>query len=189
MAVARPNGFEIDFVRNLISGSAAWFFVIILKFIFTPIFELKIYEKKSQRPYHQPRQYLTPPAWEFISPVLFVSAVWLHLNPNFSNLNCSTRKFLLLKSKRILNIWNVWIEFDDDKFDRILHIQWHLFSHYRKSLRILSIFITWSSRIISPKSDFANDSSLISVDLFYFWKIGRGIQEKIRRVCLNLSIR
>ena len=46
MAVARPYGFEIDFVRNPISGSAAWFFVIILKFIFTLIFEIKLYEKK-----------------------------------------------------------------------------------------------------------------------------------------------
>ena len=46
MAVARPYGFEIDFVRNPISGPAAWFFVIILKLIFTPIFEIKIYEKK-----------------------------------------------------------------------------------------------------------------------------------------------
>ena len=47
IAVARPNGFEIDFVRNPISGSAAWFFVIIFEFIFTPIFEIKIHEKKS----------------------------------------------------------------------------------------------------------------------------------------------
>ena len=30
MAVARPLGFEINFVRNPISGSAAWFFIIIL---------------------------------------------------------------------------------------------------------------------------------------------------------------
>ena len=37
MAVARPYGFEIDFVRNPISESAAIFFVIILEFIFTPI--------------------------------------------------------------------------------------------------------------------------------------------------------
>ena len=44
-AVARPYGFKIDFARNLFSGSAAWFFVIILKFIFTPIFEIEIYEK------------------------------------------------------------------------------------------------------------------------------------------------
>ena len=29
-----------------ISESAAWFFVIILKFIFTSIFEIKIHEKK-----------------------------------------------------------------------------------------------------------------------------------------------
>ena len=46
MAVARPLGFEIDFVRNPISGSAARFFVIILKFVFTPIFEIKVREKK-----------------------------------------------------------------------------------------------------------------------------------------------
>ena len=46
MAVARPFGFEIDFVRNPISESAAWFFVIILKFIFTPIFKIKVHEKK-----------------------------------------------------------------------------------------------------------------------------------------------
>ena len=46
MAVARPLGFEIDFVGNPISGSAGWFFVIILKFIFTPICEIKVHEKK-----------------------------------------------------------------------------------------------------------------------------------------------
>ena len=40
MAVARPYGFEIDFVRIPISGSAAWFFVIILKFIFTAIYTI-----------------------------------------------------------------------------------------------------------------------------------------------------
>ena len=46
MTFARPYGFEIDFVRSPISGSAVWFFVIILKSIFTLIFEMKIYEKK-----------------------------------------------------------------------------------------------------------------------------------------------
>ena len=46
MAVKRPYGFEMDFLRSPDSGSAAWFFVIILKFIFTPIFEIKIYEEK-----------------------------------------------------------------------------------------------------------------------------------------------
>ena len=46
MAVARPYGFQIDFVRNPISGSAVWFFVIILEFIFTPIYEILISEKK-----------------------------------------------------------------------------------------------------------------------------------------------
>ena len=46
MAAARSYGFEIDFVRNPISGSAAWFFVIILQFIFTAIFEINVHEKK-----------------------------------------------------------------------------------------------------------------------------------------------
>ena len=46
MAVSRPYGFEIDFGRNAISGSAAWFFVIVLKFIFTSICEIRIYKKK-----------------------------------------------------------------------------------------------------------------------------------------------
>ena len=50
MAVARPYGFEIDFVRNSFPGSTAWFFVIILKFIYTPIFEIKIHEKNSLTP-------------------------------------------------------------------------------------------------------------------------------------------
>ena len=39
-------GFKIDFVRNPISGSAAWFFVIFLIYIFTLIFEIKIHKKK-----------------------------------------------------------------------------------------------------------------------------------------------
>ena len=46
MAVSRRYGFKIDFVRNPIPGSAAQFFVIILKFIFTLIYEIKIFEKK-----------------------------------------------------------------------------------------------------------------------------------------------
>ena len=50
MAIARLYGFEIDFVGNPISGSAAWFFIIISKFITTPIFEIKIYEKNSLAP-------------------------------------------------------------------------------------------------------------------------------------------
>ena len=59
MAVARLYGFEIDFVRNPISESAALFFVFILKFIFTAIFEIKIYEKNS----------LTPKKFHFRSPI------------------------------------------------------------------------------------------------------------------------
>ena len=46
MTVARPYGLEIDFVRNPISGLASGFFVIILKFIFTHIFETKIHAEK-----------------------------------------------------------------------------------------------------------------------------------------------
>ena len=46
MAVERQNGFEIDFVRNLISESATFFFVIILNFFFKPIFQIKIHAKK-----------------------------------------------------------------------------------------------------------------------------------------------
>ena len=41
----QPYGFKIDFVRNLISGSAEEFFIIILKFILTSTFEIEIYEK------------------------------------------------------------------------------------------------------------------------------------------------
>ena len=59
MAIARPLGFEIDFARNPISGSAAWFFVIIVKFIFTAIFEIKKHVKNS----------LTPKKFHFRSPI------------------------------------------------------------------------------------------------------------------------
>ena len=50
MAVSQLLDFEIDFARNPISGSAAWFFVIILKFIMTAIFELKNHLKNSLAP-------------------------------------------------------------------------------------------------------------------------------------------
>ena len=61
MAVVRPYDFEIDFVRNPISESAAWFFVIFLKFIFTPIFEIKICEKKNSstpKKFHFPEKFV-----------------------------------------------------------------------------------------------------------------------------------
>ena len=50
MAVAQLLDFEIDFSRNPISESAAWFFVIILKFIMTAIFEIKVHVKKFLGP-------------------------------------------------------------------------------------------------------------------------------------------
>ena len=46
MAVAQSLDFEFDFARNPISGSAALFFVIILKIIFTAIFDIKVHVKK-----------------------------------------------------------------------------------------------------------------------------------------------
>ena len=47
MADAQPYAFKVDFVRNLISEPAAQFFVYILNFIFSPIYEIKISEKNS----------------------------------------------------------------------------------------------------------------------------------------------
>ena len=46
MADAQPYAFKVDFVRNPISEPAAQFFVYILNFIFSPIYEIKISEKK-----------------------------------------------------------------------------------------------------------------------------------------------
>ena len=50
MADAQPLDIEIDFARNPISWSAAWFFVFIVNFIFTAIFEIKNHVKI---PWHQ----------------------------------------------------------------------------------------------------------------------------------------
>ena len=58
-AVARPYSFEIDFVRNLFSGSAWWFFVIILKFILHPFLKSKFMRKNT----------LTPKKFHFESPI------------------------------------------------------------------------------------------------------------------------
>ena len=66
MAVALPYGFQIDFVRNPISGSASWFFIIILKFIFTPILEIKIHTKK----------FFDTKNFHFRSPIFINSAFW-----------------------------------------------------------------------------------------------------------------
>ena len=50
MAIAQPLDFEIDFARDPISGSAVLFFVIIVKFIFTAIFEITNHVKNSWAP-------------------------------------------------------------------------------------------------------------------------------------------
>ena len=47
MAAAWPYDFKIYFVRNPIPRSAARVFIIILEFIFTPIYEIQISEKKN----------------------------------------------------------------------------------------------------------------------------------------------
>ena len=59
MVVARPLGFEIDFV-NPISGSPAWFVVIILKFILHSFLKSKFMKKKNS---------LTPKKFYFRSPI------------------------------------------------------------------------------------------------------------------------
>ena len=45
MAVKRPNGLEIDFVRNLFSGSAAWFFLSSLYKFLHPFLKSKFMKK------------------------------------------------------------------------------------------------------------------------------------------------
>ena len=73
MAVARPYGLEIDFVRNPISESAARFFVIILKFICELIFEIKIPEKKI--PWHQKISFSKPDFHK----TTYISLKWIYL--------------------------------------------------------------------------------------------------------------
>ena len=46
VGLVSPIGSKIDFKGDPIFESAAWFFVIILKLILTPIFEIKVHEKK-----------------------------------------------------------------------------------------------------------------------------------------------
>ena len=50
MAAVRPFCLKIDFASKPLYGSAALFLIIILKFNFTPIFEVEIHEKKSLTP-------------------------------------------------------------------------------------------------------------------------------------------
>ena len=42
---AEKLALKIDFLKGLIFESAAWFFVIILKFIFTALYEIKIHKR------------------------------------------------------------------------------------------------------------------------------------------------
>ena len=69
-------GFKINFLRDSFSESATGFFATMLKFILSPIFDIKIYQKKiprgktttaAPRSYRQRRNYLTSTAWELKS--------------------------------------------------------------------------------------------------------------------------
>ena len=54
MGLVSLIGSKIDFIGDPTFESAAWFVVIILKFIFTPIFEIEIHEKN---PWHQKKSF------------------------------------------------------------------------------------------------------------------------------------
>ena len=73
MAFLRSNDFEIDFMRNPIFGSAASFFVIILKLIFTSIFEIKIYGKN----------FLDTKKFYFWNPIFINQHILNEVNHNF----------------------------------------------------------------------------------------------------------
>ena len=45
MGSVKTIGYKLDFVRNCNAESAAYLFVIIIIFIFTPIIEIKIFEQ------------------------------------------------------------------------------------------------------------------------------------------------
>ena len=47
MGLVSPIGSKIDFMGDPFFESAAWFFVLILKFILTPIFQIQIHENNS----------------------------------------------------------------------------------------------------------------------------------------------
>ena len=103
MAVMQPLGFNIDFVRNSISGSAAWFFVIILIIIFTSIFKIKISRKIS---WHQNNCIFEgPPAWEVRSSMAlfllktygeFKISHWIIFNVLFHHISTFCIKYPLL---------------------------------------------------------------------------------------------
>ena len=87
MAVARPHGFKIDFVRNPIPWSAAWFFVIILKFIFTPFLKSKFMKKN----------FLTPKKFHFRSPVYEYEVIYYY--PVFERISFESSKQENVNSK------------------------------------------------------------------------------------------
>ena len=66
-AVVQPLGLKNDFLRNPFFGSAAWFFVIILKFILIANFEIKVHIKNS----------LAPKKMIFLCVKEFFSWIWI----------------------------------------------------------------------------------------------------------------
>ena len=163
MAVAWPYSFEIDFVRNPISRSAAGFFVIILKLIFIPIFEIKFMKKIPWKKNFSRRKYLTPPAWEFIWDLLII--IFIEIIPeihhrrglkHFQNL----QKILPPNHRPIQNREH---PFHDDSFEKMSKIEYlhvrEFFYFFDNSVRITFSFtlvtfskiIFWSDcEILSP---------------------------------------
>ena len=107
IAFVRPNGFGIDFVRYSISGSALWFFVFILKFIFRLIFKIKIMKKN---PWHQKN---------FISEARF-----LLTNIYLTEVNYTPRKQSIVNSFQFYKIlyinWIIRTQFESLKFWKLL---------------------------------------------------------------------
>ena len=91
----RPIGSKIDFTGDPIFESARWFFIFILKFIFTSIFEIKIHEKNSltRKKFH----FRTP---IFIS-IIFLTA-WEFINAKFIANGYFIVKYIMI------NIYRFW---------------------------------------------------------------------------------
>ena len=115
----QPTGFKIDFVRNLISGSAEWFFIIILKFILTSTFEIKIYkkipwhEKKLifEGVYRQRIHYLTLTAWE----KKLWGHVWTIPGSNFGHRQkwIIQKKICIKMRSNYVRVWGSLLKFYD----------------------------------------------------------------------------
>ena len=75
--------------------STAWFFATILKFIFTSIFEVKIYEKKSllSKKFHLQRPIFNNPPWTSLNENYLINLTKFYFT-NDRNIESFTRKIL-----------------------------------------------------------------------------------------------